>query len=399
MDELTTFGSLETLALLYADQSQGSHAAFEDYVDTRFEDTFDVLSRSALKSYESDILGTADAVLGVVLNPNGAPSQGFTGAWTPGTISDRVLAALGMVRPEPVAAARIMVIGTEHTAILPIPGTYGDTGEDKDIISFYPLFYYSPAAMPLIPGSFVKCKFDKNTYQGGVVTEHVTTLPPYILSGEAYTPLNASPDFGSAPSLGQFLQISGPTPNADRLRLVLQQLGPNIWEKNGTELANGGDISADLVTAATSVMSTIRVEQPHMRIRISAGNDAWHHGIICRNGAHMSTKRHGAAAGGRRDGKPGNCYTSRHTKGRGMDFSIVSGRGAGDVDLDRIVAILRRHVAGNNGKFRFIDEYRKPTKNATAGHIHFSWGEGSEGKGEWNYGASPGQRNLRGIAP
>lgn len=386
MGETATFNSLETLALLYADQSQGSYTSFESYVDTRFEDTFDLLNRSALKSYESDILGAADAVLGVVLDPNGAPPSAAASYGAAGTLSDRVLGAMGMMRAEPIAAASVMVIGTNHTAILPIPGTYGDTGEDKDMISFYPLFYYSPTAMPLLPGSFVRCKFDIHTLQGGIITEHVTTLPPYILSGEAYTPLNSMPDFGSAATLGQYLLMTGQTPNADRLRLVIQQLGSNIWEKriNGKlELSSGGDITAEIATAASSVLSTIRVEYPHIKIRITGGNDAFHQGLICRNGAHMSGKRHGAAAGGKRSGASGDCYTSRHTKGRGIDFSIVTGRGAGDIDLDRIVAILRRHVAGNGGMFRFKDEYRKPTASATKPHIHFSWGEGTEGKGEW----------------
>jgi len=154
-------------------------------------------------------------------------------------------------------------------------------------------------------------------------------------------------------------------------------LGPNIYEK-GQELANGGDITAELAAAAASVMSTIRAEHPHIKIRITGGNDAFHQGLVCVGGKW-------GAGGRRKDGVPNKkCYTSRHTKGRGMDFVVASGRGDGDIDLDRVVAILRRHVAGNAGKFRFIDEYRHPTSAATAPHLHMSWGEGTEGKDEMN---------------
>ncbi len=367
-----TFNSLEELAILYADQaSSGHHHTFESYIDTRFESTLNIVSRGVLKAFETERLGTADAVLGVVLNHNALPSTPANSGFG-GNVSNGLLSAMGMVRSEPVAAARVMVIGTAHTEILPVPTTYGATAEDKDLISFYPLFYYSPSAFPIVPGSFVKCKFDVGTYQEGVVTEHVATVPPYVLSGQAFTPLAGNPEFATGTSLGQLLPAggAGPTPNADRLRILLGELGPNIYEK-GQELANGGDITAETAAAAASVMSTIRIEHPHIKIRITAGNDAFHHGLKC------------DGQGRRRSGAEGKCYTSRHTRGRGIDFVLASGRGAADSDLNRVIAILRRHVAGNAGKFRFVDEYRHPTSAATAPHIHFSWGEGSEGQDEW----------------
>ncbi len=378
--------SLETLALLYADSSHGLDLGFEEYIDTRFEDTFDIIHRSALKAFENRILGSGDAALGVVLNPNADSSssqQTSAPRTAPGpVITERLASALGVTKTAPLEVANIMVIGTRHTDIFPIPGSYGVTADDRRIISWYPRFYYDPNVFPIVPGSFVRCKFEQNTRRVGIITEMVNDMPPYTLSGEITNPLKSMAAFGAASTIEDYRTFAGPTPNADRLRAVIAQLGASRVYEKGDEIANGGDITAELAEAATSVMSTIAVEFPHIQIRITGGNDKFHQGLICKNGQYMSTKRNGAAAGGRRSGAPGNCYKSRHTNGRGLDFVLASGRGSGDSDLDSVVAVLRRHVSGNAGMFRFIDEYRNPTSAATAPHIHFSWGEGSEGKDE-----------------
>ena len=182
---------LHALALLYASKGSGVATTFGSYIDTRFETTFDVLSRSALKNFEVDVLGDGAGVYGVVLDPN-STVRGTEGGFS--VLANNFVAALGMVRPSPVATAKVMVIGSLHTDLCEIPETYGDTPDDKDIIDLYPTFYYAPMAFPLIPGSFVWCKYDKGTYQSGVITSMDTTMPPYVLSGEAYTPLAQNPD-------------------------------------------------------------------------------------------------------------------------------------------------------------------------------------------------------------
>ena len=366
-------GSLEALALLVGDDSHSGHSAFEEYVDTRFEDSFDVIRRSAIKGLQTDVLGDEDSVVGVVLNHNVASSSPANLTSPIPGLTDLLMSALGLMPATPTGVANVMVIGSPHTACLPVPLTYGETEEDKQIISYYPQFHYSTLKVPIIPGSFVRCRFDKGTYQRGVITGVEDSTTPYTLGGQVYSPL-ASQFSGSILSIEEFGIPTGPTPNADRLRLYLNELGPNIYEK-GQELANGGDITAEVATVTASVMGTIAAEWPHIKIRLTGGNDAFHQGLVCVGGPY---KKDGSG-GRRRSGAAGKCYTSRHTKGNGIDFVVASGRGAGDIDLDRVVAILRRHVAGNANKFRFIDEYRFPTSAATAPHLHMSWGEGSEG--------------------
>jgi hypothetical protein len=220
---------LHALALLYASKGAGAvGTTFGSYVDTRFETTFDVLSRSALKSFEVDVLGDGAGVYGVVLNPN-VSDRGNEGGFS--VLANKFVAALGMVRPSPIAMAKVMIIGSMHTDLLEIPDTYGDTPEDKNIIDLYPDFYYAPMSFPLIPGSFVWCKFDKGTYQSGVITNMDTTMPPYVLSGEAYTPLSENPNWGNGGNLANYLDEPGPKPIGDPPEVILRarSLGYKTW--------------------------------------------------------------------------------------------------------------------------------------------------------------------------
>jgi len=218
---------LEALALLYAGYNDSNSFTFSDYIDTRFENTFDVYSRTALKTLEVNVLGPD--VSGIVLDPNAGHQPGLGGAaseW-----GNSILAVLGMSRPSPTAICRVMVLGDPHTDLLEIPATYGTTDMDKNIIKNYPAFAYAPTSFPLIPGSFIKCKFDKGTYQSGVVTSVDTTMPPFILGGEAYTPLSSSPDFGRATDMGSLTGTESTRPAGDPPDVIIraQQLGFETW--------------------------------------------------------------------------------------------------------------------------------------------------------------------------
>ena len=53
MSETNKFNSLEALAVLYADlAAHGGVETFGDYIDNRYEDTFDIISRGVIKSYQ-----------------------------------------------------------------------------------------------------------------------------------------------------------------------------------------------------------------------------------------------------------------------------------------------------------------------------------------------------------
>jgi hypothetical protein len=58
-----------------------------------------------------------------------------------------------------------------------------------------------------------------------------------------------------------------------------------------------------------------------------------------------------------------------------------------------MVNILQRYAAGNSPNFRFIDEYRNPTKKATGNHFHISWGAGTESQIELNKALALAKQN------
>ena len=154
----------------------------------------------------------------------------------------------------------------------------------------------------------------------------------------------------NVPAIAQSIApYSGPSPNADRLREFIE---PNfqIYEKE-TELTSGGDLKSDIVNATISILSTILFEISGITIKLSAGNDLF----------HQTTEA---------------ARLSRHRKGNAVDFTISPNDGT---TVDRVEKILQRYAAGNNKKFRYLNEYTDPTAHATGKHFHISWGLGSEG--------------------
>jgi hypothetical protein len=135
------------------------------------------------------------------------------------------------------------------------------------------------------------------------------------------------------------------TPNANKLRQTLQTLG---YKEKKQEISSGGDISEKLSTIASKIFTTIKNEYPNISVEVTGGNDLFH--------ANLD-------------------YNSRHKKGNGLDFTISPST---QQDINNVNMILLGYVAGDNA-FRFINEYDKPTKSATAKHFHISYGVGTEG--------------------
>lgn len=141
----------------------------------------------------------------------------------------------------------------------------------------------------------------------------------------------------------------GPTPEADRLRDTLRDLG--IQEKTN-QLSSGGDLTRAVVDAAAAVLKQIKKELPDLNIRVTGGNDLYHQNLK---------------------------YNSRHKTGNAVDFTVEPN------DPETIAAvekILQRFAAGNNEKFRYLNEYAEATAEATGPHFHISWGLGTEGSNE-----------------
>lgn len=151
------------------------------------------------------------------------------------------------------------------------------------------------------------------------------------------------------PSLAQTVApYSGPTPNADRLRDFID---PNFQlSEKKEELTSGEDLKSDIVDATISVLSTILFEIDNITIVLTAGNDLYHKNL--------------------------EKSQSRHKIGNAVDFTISPNDGA---TVDRVEKILQRYAAGNNKKFRYLNEYAQASAHATGKHFHISWGLGTEG--------------------
>lgn len=168
---------------------------------------------------------------------------------------------------------------------------------------------------------------------------------------------------------------SGNTPNADRLRAVIAQVG--FHEKN-QELSSGGDITKETADYGIQLVRTIAAETG-LSLIFTGGNDRYHQNITR--------------------------YTSRHKLGRGLDFVILPRpqkirevptaevktytraqaqalySAADQARIKQIEDILKGFSAANP-EVRYKNEYYNPTLAATGPHFHTSWGEGTEAAAE-----------------
>jgi hypothetical protein len=144
---------------------------------------------------------------------------------------------------------------------------------------------------------------------------------------------------GSSPKpQGNF---TGPTPNADRLRAVLIELG---YGDKG-QISTGGDITPALADYAIAAFKQIKTSLPNLQVRVSGGNDLFHKTLS---------------------------YTSSHTLGNGLDFTISPVTSENKKVIDNI---LGGFAAGNQAQIvSFINEYDYPSSASTGGHYHIRIG-------------------------
>ena len=151
-----------------------------------------------------------------------------------------------------------------------------------------------------------------------------------------------------APATDTGPPFDGPTPNADLLRSAILNLN---YEEKGDEIANGGDITADMAKYGIAVLEKIKEIYPNIKVRVTGGNDKYHQSLD---------------------------YNSRHKAGKALDFVISP---VNQQNVDGIVKILQGFSAGDSN-FRFLNEYKDPTKAATGKHFHISYRTGgTEGSG------------------
>lgn len=132
--------------------------------------------------------------------------------------------------------------------------------------------------------------------------------------------------------------------NADDLRGTLADLG---YSEKSKEISSGGDITNDIQKITEVILSEFKKIAPNVKVTVTSGNDAFHHGLP---------------------------YVSRHTKGQAIDLAISP---TSKEAMDLMISVLDRVVAGTPG-FSYIDEYSNPTKAATGGHFHISYGSKPE---------------------
>ena len=133
------------------------------------------------------------------------------------------------------------------------------------------------------------------------------------------------------------LPFTGPTPNADRLRKKLTELG---YKEKGREISNGGDISVDITNVIIEILESIKKSYPSYSITLTGGNDAYHQKLS---------------------------YNSKHKTGYGMDFTVSP---QNNTALNNIVAILESYKKKYKPFGAFIDEYRRLSAAGTGGHFH-----------------------------
>lgn len=151
-----------------------------------------------------------------------------------------------------------------------------------------------------------------------------------------------------APATDTGPPFDGPTPNADLLRSAILNLN---YEEKGDEIASGGDITADMAKYGIAVLEKIKEIYPNIKVRVTGGNDKYHQSLD---------------------------YNSRHKAGTALDFTISP---VNQQNVDGIVKILQGFSAGDSN-FRFLNEYKDPTKAATGKHFHISYRTGgTEGSG------------------
>ena len=108
-----------------------------------------------------------------------------------------------------------------------------------------------------------------------IMTPDNTVQPDSVVNGKSRRQTGNSGGGNretKAPPKGKF---TGPTPNADRLRAVLAELG---YSDKG-QISQAGDITSALADCAIAVFRQIKTTLPNLQIRVTGGNDLFHQNL------------------------------------------------------------------------------------------------------------------------
>lgn len=116
------------------------------------------------------------------------------------------------------------------------------------------------------------------------------------------------------------------------------------FTEKGSELTSGGEINSTFLDIMNNLVTDWKkMGGSNCPLNFTSGNDKFHKNITD--------------------------YVSRHTKGEAMDATLPNGCHSS------FITLLKTYKTKYNG-FDYIDEYRNPTKKATAGHFHMSYRAG-----------------------
>ena len=213
----------------------------------------------------------------------------------------------------------------------------------EDVGSLYGAKISSIVGPPIQLAGYEQAQSLDTAFKNGTPLPLLDSTPERkLLSGEIKNLAANRPDF------------TGETPNADKLRAALRELG---YSEKGTELSNAGDITAKMADVGIEVFKQIKKQLPSVGITATGGNDKYHKVID----------------DARKAGRKG-AYTSRHVLGNALDFVFFP---VNEANESAILKILQGYSAVNSA-FRFKDEYTTLTSAASGQHFHFSFGEGRE---------------------
>ena len=129
--------------------------------------------------------------------------------------------------------------------------------------------------------------------------------------------------------------------SSSEFRNKIKSLG---FTEKGSELTSGGEINSAFLDIMNNLVTDWKkMGGSNCPLKFTSGNDKFHKNITD--------------------------YVSRHTKGEAMDVTLPNGCHSS------FITLLKTYKTKYNG-FDYIDEYRNPTKKATAGHFHMSYRAG-----------------------
>ena len=172
------------------------------------------------------------------------------------------------------------------------------------------------------------------------------------------------------------------TPNADKLRVVLANLG---YKEKSKSISENGDISVSMEKYASAIFTKIKQEYSSYGIIVTAGNDSSHRNSAARHPKGNAIDFILLRPDGNPIPEPGDFVTGKSLPNDAptyipSDATIIS----------NVEKIIQGYVVTSGDKFIYLDEYNYPTPHATGPHFHISYDPAGRGtEGITNYSAQP----------